>query len=145
MSEKKDTKQSDWEKTCFLCHGDRWYWKQPLSLNFIPAGNYGRLGNEIKTPCPRCNPEGKGEIFFERDNETFFKEFFNAMKRRIKEKQEKHRNEWQEISIEQLKERLLFIFSKHLERKNSDLEDISLVDLANQAMLLWVRKSLVID
>jgi len=43
---------------CKHCNNRGWYWKQPLPLSLIPAGNYGRLGNEVKAPCPWCRPGG---------------------------------------------------------------------------------------
>jgi len=46
-------------KECLLCHGKGYYWRQPLPLYVLPGGNYGLLGNEIKTNCPLCNKESE--------------------------------------------------------------------------------------
>ncbi len=34
---------------CIHCDGKGWYWEQlEKNLNFLPTGNFGRIGNEIK-------------------------------------------------------------------------------------------------
>lgn len=40
---------------CNFCKGKGYYMYQPLPLNYLPAGNYKYLGNEIKKECPICN------------------------------------------------------------------------------------------
>jgi len=44
---------------CIHCNYKGWYWEQPIkNLNLLPAGNFGHLGNEIKSPCVWCKPDG---------------------------------------------------------------------------------------
>jgi hypothetical protein len=64
------------------------------------------------------------------------------MMARMIEKEPKHGDSWKNSSIKDLKERLKFIKDVHSKREYTDLENISLVDLANQAMLLWLRNIL---
>jgi len=72
----------------------------------------------------------------------FFMDFFGKMLNRLTEKQPKYKDSWKTVTIEELRERLIFIIGKSLKRRNSIEEDKSLIDLANQAMLLWIRKKL---
>lgn len=63
----------------------------------------------------------------------------DAMKSRLIEKRDKHGNEWKEVSIDQLRKRVDFMFKKMLERCGTDSESISLVDMTNMLMLLYLR------
>lgn len=45
-------------KKCKWCSGKGYWWRQPLPLSMVPAGNYERLGNEIKEECKWCNGTG---------------------------------------------------------------------------------------
>jgi hypothetical protein len=64
------------------------------------------------------------------------------MMARMIEKEPKHGDSWKDSTIIELKERLRFMKEVHSKREYTDLENVSLVDLANQAMLLWLRKIL---
>ena len=71
--------------------------------------------------------------------------FLNKMIRKIRQKAEKYQHGWAKCSIKQLESRLNTEIEewKSLTKPEqySDKELDELIDIANQAMLLWIRKN----
>ncbi|KKM91613.1 hypothetical protein LCGC14_1226850 [marine sediment metagenome] len=66
--------------------------------------------------------------------------FCKVMQDRLIEKQPKHGDVWMSSSHSVLRSRLEFIYALwNDERALTDKEEISLIDIANQAMLLYIR------
>ncbi len=63
----------------------------------------------------------------------------SAMQHRLIEKQAKYGDLWKNCGIDQLRKAVDFIYDTMKERRSTEKEMISLVDLANQCMLLYLR------
>jgi hypothetical protein len=63
----------------------------------------------------------------------------DVMKTRLVEKQDKHGDEWKEASLDHMRDRVDFIYEVLMKRRATELEPISMIDMANQCMLLYLR------
>jgi len=58
---------------------------------------------------------------------------------RFKEKEKKYGNSWKTASLDDMRERIMYMYAKWLD--DNKPEEKWLIDLANQAMLLYLRLS----
>ena len=63
----------------------------------------------------------------------------NELRRRLIEKQDKHGDEWKTSTLTFLRNRIDFMYKILIKRRGTSFEPISLVDMANQCMLLYIR------
>ena len=108
---------------------------------------------KISEKCPKCGSwtlnKKNGKLrcllatcnYVEKDDEEYFLEFFNEMKQKIKDSQRKRGNSWKTGSVGTLRDRLIAEIKEWLSssvfKPNSTSKE--LIDIANQAMLLWIR------
>lgn len=96
------------------------------------------------------NEISRGEFYdkfvFEKDRK-YFSEFFNAMVAKIKSRNLEKGDGWKHCDLRDLKERLRHEFKEWQAESVYNSKNVSteLIDIANQAMLLWIRINLVIE
>ena len=66
-------------------------------------------------------------------------EISNAMRKRLDEKFNDHKNTWKTSPKEYHKDRIEFLYKKLINEFDSKILQKNLIDLANQSMLLWLK------
>jgi len=64
---------------------------------------------------------------------------FVPMAKRFHEKEAKHGDEWKKVSVDFMKQRVCFMYDLFMNAVTPKEHKKALVDLANQAMLLYLR------